>query len=70
MNTVARMANLRAVVVIVLAIASVMIGSSDCLIEQVAIAQNKTEGNSTDNVGMNESGSISSLPAPIRPPFA
>jgi hypothetical protein len=70
MNTVARMANLRAVVVIVLVIASVMIGSSDYLIEQVAIAQNKTEGNSTDNVRMNESGSISSLPAPIRPPFA
>ena len=70
MNTVARMANLRAVVVIVLVIANVMIGSSDYLIEQVAIAQNKTEGNSTDNVRMNESGSISSLPAPIRPPFA
>lgn len=70
MNTVARMANLRAVVVIVLVIASVMIGSSDYLIELVAIAQNKTEGNSTDNVRMNESGSISSLPAPIRPPFA
>ena len=64
------MANLRAVVVIVLVIASVMIGSSDYLIELVAIAQNKTEGNSTDNVRMNESGSISSLPAPIRPPFA
>ena len=70
MNTVARMANLRAIVVIVLAIASVMIGSSDYLIEQVVIAQNKTDGNSTDNVRMNESGSISSLPEPIRPPFA
>ena len=53
-----------------LAIASVMTGSSNYLIEQVANAQNKTEGNSTDNGRMNESGSIPSLPAPIRPPFA
>jgi hypothetical protein len=64
------MANIKTVVVIGLAIASVMTGSSNYLIEQVANAQNKTEGNSTDNGRMNESGSIPSLPVPIRPPFA
>jgi len=64
------MANLNAFVVIVLAIASFMIGSSSDLIEQVVKDQNKTEDNNIDEESMNESGSISSLPIPIRPPFA
>jgi hypothetical protein len=64
------MANLNAFVVIVLAIASFMIGSSSDLIEQVVKDQNKTEDNNIDEESMNESGSISTLPTPIRPPFA
>ena len=65
------MANLSAFVVIGLAIASFMIGSSSDLIEQVGKAQNKTKNNNTDDDGMNDSGSISDLPTPpIRPPFA
>ena len=64
------MANLNAFVVIVLAIASFMIGSSSDLTEQVVKAQNKTEDNKTDDDSMNDSGSISGLPTPIRPPFA
>jgi hypothetical protein len=65
------MLNLNAFVVIFLAIASFMIGSSsNDLTEQVAIAQNKTEDNNTDEDNTNESGTISNLPTPIRPPFA
>ncbi len=64
------MVNLNAFVLIFLAIASFMIGSSNYLTEQVVIAQNKTEDNNTDEDNMNESGTISNLPTPIRPPFA
>lgn len=64
------MANLNAFLVIVLAIASFMVGSSSDLIEQVVKDQNKTEDNNIDEESMNKSGSISSLPTPIRPPFA
>lgn len=64
------MLNLNAFVIIFLAIASFMIGSSSDLIEQVVIAQNKTEDNNTDEDNTNGSGTISNLPAPIRPPFA
>lgn len=64
------MANLNAFLVIVLAIASFMVGSSSDLIEQVVKDQNKTEDNNVDEESMNKSGSISSLPTPIRPPFA
>jgi hypothetical protein len=64
------MANLNTFVVIALAIASFMIGSSSDLTEQVVKAQNKTEDNKTDDDSMNDSGSISGLPTPIRPPFA
>lgn len=64
------MANLNTFVVIALAIASFMIGSSSDLTEQVVKAQNKTEDNKTDDDSMNYSGSISGLPTPIRPPFA
>ena len=64
------MANLKTLVVFVIAIASFIIGSSSDLIEQVAIAQNETGDNNTDEGSTNESGSISSLPIPIRPPFA
>ena len=64
------MVSLNAFVVIFLAIVSFMIGSSNDLTEQVVIAQNKTEDNNTDEDNMNESGTISNLPTPIRPPFA
>ena len=64
------MANLNTFVVIALAIASFMIGSSSDLTEQVVKAQNKTEDDNTDDDSMNDSGSISGLPTPIRPPFA
>ena len=64
------MANLNTFVVIALAIASFMIGSSSDLTEQVVKAQNKTEDNKIDDDSMNDSGSISGLPTPIRPPFA
>ena len=64
------MANLNTFVVIALAIASFMIGSSSDLTEQVVKAQNKTEDNKTDDDSMNDSGSISGLPTPTRPPFA
>jgi len=63
------MTNLTAFVMIVAATASLLIGSSE-LNEQVVNAKNTTENNNTDDVNMNESGSISSLPKPIRPPFA
>jgi hypothetical protein len=64
------MVNLNAVVVIVFAIASLMIGSSSDLIEQGVKAQNKTKNNDTNEESMNESGSISTLQTPIHPPFA
>jgi hypothetical protein len=56
-------------VMIVVATAFLMIGSGE-LNEQVVNAQNKTENNNTDDGSINNSGSISSLPKPIRPPFA
>lgn len=64
------MVNLKAVVLIVFAIASLMIGSSSDLIEQGVKAQNKSNNNDTNEASMNESGSISGLQTPIRPPFA
>lgn len=64
------MLNLNAFVIIFLAIASFMIGSSNDLTEQVVIAQNKTEDNNTDEDNTNGSGTISNFPTPIRPPFA
>jgi hypothetical protein len=64
------MVNLKAVVLIVFAIASLMIGSSSDLIEQGVKAQNKSRNNDTNETSMNESGSISGLQTPIRPPFA
>jgi len=64
------MVNLKAVVLIVFAIASLMIGSSSDLIEQGVNAQNKSKNNDTNEASMNESGSISGLQTPIRPPFA
>ena len=48
--------------------ANLMFGS-DALIEQVVNAQNMTENNNTDDNSTNESGIISSLPMPIRPPY-
>jgi hypothetical protein len=63
------MANLTTFVMIVVATAFLMIGSSE-FNEQVVNAQNKTENNNTDDESINESGSISSFPKPIRPPFA
>jgi len=39
------------------------------LIEQVVNAQNMTENNNTDDNSTKESGIISSLPMPIRPPY-
>ncbi|MPZ08340.1 MAG: hypothetical protein GEU26_18325 [Nitrososphaeraceae archaeon] len=50
------------------AMANLTFGSS-ALIEQVVNAQNMTENNNTDDNRTKESGTISSLPAPIRPPF-
>ena len=44
--------------------------SSNALIEQVVNAQNMTENNNTDDNSTNKSGIISSLPMPIRPPYA
>jgi hypothetical protein len=64
------MVNLKAFVLIVFAIASLMIGSSTDLIGQGVKAQNKTKNNDTNEESMNESGSISGLQTPIRPPFA
>jgi hypothetical protein len=64
------MVNLKAIVLIVFAIASLMIGSSSDLIEQEVKAQNKSRNNDTNETSMNESGSISDLQTPIRPPFA
>jgi hypothetical protein len=58
-----------AIVIIIAGTANVMFGSS-VLIEYVVNAQNMTENNNTDDNSTKESGIISSLPTPIRPPFA
>jgi FlaG/FlaF family flagellin (archaellin) len=57
-----------AIVIIIAATANLTFGSS-ALIEQVVNAQNMTENNNTDDNSTNESGIISSLPMPIRPPY-
>ena len=57
-----------AIVIIIAATANLTFGS-DALIEQVVNAQNMTENNNTDDNSTNESGIISSLPIPIRPPY-
>jgi hypothetical protein len=56
------------IVIILAATANLMFGSN-ALIEQVVNAQNMTENNNTDDSSTNESGTISSLPMPIRPPY-
>lgn len=56
------------IVIILAATANLTFGSS-ALIEQVVNAQNMTENNNTDDNSTNESGIISSLPIPIRPPY-
>ena len=57
-----------AIVIIIAALANLIFGNS-ALIEQVVNAQNMTENNNTDDKSTNESGIISSLPMPIRPPY-
>ena len=54
---------------IVIIFAANLTFGSDTLIEQVVNAQNMTENNNTDDNSTNESGIISSLPMPIRPPY-
>ena len=56
-------------IVIILAATTNLTFSSSALIEQVVNAQNMTENNNTDDNSTNESGTISSLPMPIRPPY-
>lgn len=56
------------IVIILAATANLTFGSS-ALIEQVVDAQNMTENNNTDDNSTNESGTISNLPIPIRPPY-
>jgi hypothetical protein len=56
-----------AFVIIIAATANLTFGSA--LIEQVVNAQNLTENNNTDDNSTNESGTISNLPMPIRPPY-
>ena len=56
------------ILIIIAATANLMFGNS-ALIEQVVDAQNMTENNNTDDSSTNESGTISSLPMPIRPPY-
>ena len=53
---------------IVIIFAANLTFGSDTLIEQVVNAQNMTKNNNTDDNSTNESGIISSLPMPIRPP--
>jgi hypothetical protein len=57
-----------AIIIIIAAMANLIFGNST-LIEQVVNAQNMTENNNTDDNSTNQSGIISSLPMPIRPPF-
>jgi len=57
-----------AIIIIIAAMANLMFGNST-LIEPVVNAQNMTENNNTDDNSTNQSGIISSLPMPIRPPF-
>jgi hypothetical protein len=54
---------------IVIIFAANLTFGSDTLIEQVVNAQNMTKNNNTDDNSTNESGIISSLPMPIRPPY-
>jgi len=56
------------IVIILAATANLMFGSN-ALIEQVVNAQNMTENNNTGDSSTNESGTISSLLMPIRPPY-
>ena len=56
-------------IVIILAATANLTFGSNALIEQVVNAQNMTENNNTTNNSTYESGTISSLPTPIRPPF-
>ncbi len=57
------------ILIILAALANLTFGSS-ALIEQVVDAQNMTENNNnTDDNSTNESGIISNLPMPIRPPY-
>jgi hypothetical protein len=55
--------------VIILAATANLAFGSNALIEQVVNAQNMTENNNTDDNRTNESGTISNLPMPIRPPY-
>ena len=54
-----------AIIIIIAETTNLTFGSS-ALIEQVVNAQNMTENNNTDDNSTNESGTISSLPMPIR----
>jgi hypothetical protein len=56
------------ILIIIAATANLMFGNR-ALIEQVVNAQNMTENNNTDDSSTKESGIISSLPMPIRPPY-
>jgi hypothetical protein len=56
------------ILIIIAATANLMFGNS-ALIEQVVNAQNRSEKNNTDDNSTKESGIISSLPMPIRPPY-
>jgi len=58
---------LKLISIVIIFVANLMFGSN-ALIEQVVNAQNMTENNNTDN-STNKSGTISSLPIPIRPPY-
>lgn len=59
---------LTAIIIIIAGTANLTFGSN-ALIGQVVNAQNMTENNNTTNNSTYESGTISSLPTPIRPPF-
>ena len=59
---------LKLISIVIIFVANLMFGS-DALIEQVVNAQNMTENNNTDDNSTKESGIISSLPMPIRPPY-
>jgi hypothetical protein len=59
---------LKLISIVIIFVANLMFGSN-ALIEQVVNAQNMTENNNTDDNSTKESGIISSLPMPIRPPY-
>jgi hypothetical protein len=64
------MANPSFFLVFILAIATIILGASSDFNKQFVSAQNETKDNKTEEDTVGGSGSISSLPTPIRPPFA